>query len=192
MEQIVEIINRINKGEVGVLPTDTLYGLVAKASNQNAVKKLYDIKSRKDKPGTLIAANINQLVELGFKRRYLTVVEKYWPGAISVVIPLGKTLNYLHQGKQSLAVRIPDKLKLLKILIKTGPLLTSSANLPGQRPAKNIDQAKKYFGKSVDYYVDDGALDNQPSTVIRVVDDTIEVLRKGKVKIDETTGRIIK
>lgn len=185
MQDISELVVKIKNGEVGVLPTDTLYGLVAKASDEEAVFKLYGLKSRNKKPGTLIANSIEQLVELGLKKRYLTTVENYWPGAVSVVIPTGEVLRYLHQGKQSLAVRIPKDKELTKLLTKTGALLTSSANLPGEEPATTLQEAKAYFGDKLDFYVDGGELNGAPSTVIRVVDDVVEVLREGRVKINE-------
>lgn len=172
-------------GAIGVIPTDTVYGVVAKAVDHDAVRKLYELKSRENKPGTLIAADIDQLVELGLKRRYLTAVEQFWPGAVSVIIPAADpALKYLDQGKMSLAVRIPKDEKLQRLLKKTGLLLTTSANPPGKDPAPTIDQAKKHFGGQVDFYVDGGDLsDRQPSTVIRIVDDAIEVLRPGAVQV---------
>ena len=179
--QYREAEDYLNAGKVGILPTDTLYGLVAKASDEGAVKRLYSLKNREQKPGTLIAGSIEQLVELGLKRRYLTAVEVYWPGAVSVVIPTGPILSYLHQGKYSLAVRIPDNSELKNLLQKTGVLVTSSANKPGEPPAKNIIEAKTYFGNTVDFYINGGELIGEPSTVIRVVDDAVEVLREGKV-----------
>lgn len=185
-----QAISLINEGKVGVIPTDTVYGLCAAANDESAVKKMYKLKARENKPGTLIAANIDQLVELGIKKRYLKPVEHYWPNPISVVIPTGFTLEYLHQGKQSLAIRIPKDKQLQELLLQTGPLITTSANLPGQPPAEDIKQAEEYFGGEVDYYVDGGQLQNQASTIIRVVDDAVEVLREGSVKIDEETGRI--
>jgi L-threonylcarbamoyladenylate synthase len=173
-------------GAVGILPTDTVYGLIARASDEAAVSRLYELKSREQKPGTIIAASLDQLVELGMKARYLKAVEQFWPGAVSVVIPCGPELAYLHQGKLSLAVRIPDNTSILNMLTKTGPLLTSSANHPGQPVANTAEEAEHYFGNSVDFYVDGGDLsDHQPSTVIRIVDDAIEILREGAVKIQE-------
>lgn len=112
----------------GVIPTDTVYGVVARAADKVAVARLYELKRREHKPGTLIAASIDQLVELGVKRRYLQPVAQFWPGAVSVVIPCGPDLEYLHQGVQSLAMRIPDDEQLRSLLEKTGPLITSSAN----------------------------------------------------------------
>jgi L-threonylcarbamoyladenylate synthase len=177
-------------GAVGVIPTDTVYGLVSRATDAVAVERMYKIKKRDAKPGTLIAANIDQLVALGIKRRYLTAVEQWWPGALSVVIPCGDELAYLHRGMRSLAVRIPDKPELIQLLEQTGPLATTSANDPGQPTANTVEDARRYFGDAVDFYVDGGDMSGHvPSTVVRIVDDAIEVLRDGAVKIDEN-GRL--
>src|SRR4051812_1095885 len=156
----------LRPGAVGVMATDTIYGLVARAADTAAVERLYALKGRENKPGTLIAADIKQLEELGLKHRYLKAVEQFWPGAVSVIIPAADPkLEYLHQGRMSLAVRVPDDQKLLGLLEETGPLLTSSANRPGESPAVNIGQAKAYFGDQVDFYEDGGDLSGrQPST----------------------------
>ncbi|HET6924941.1 MAG TPA: L-threonylcarbamoyladenylate synthase [Candidatus Saccharimonadales bacterium] len=173
-------------GCVGVLPTDTVYGLVARAADESAVKRLYDLKFREGKPGTIIAASTDQLVGLGLKARYLKAVEQFWPGAVSVIIPCGPELTYLHEGKFSLAVRIPDNQELLNLLSKTGPLLTSSANHPGEPTATTLEQANAYFNGNVDFYIDGGDLSNHlPSTIIRIVDDAIEIIRQGAVKVQE-------
>src|SRR5690606_23553234 len=127
--------SQLQNGAVGIIPTDTVFGLVCSAYNLEAVNKLYALKKREHKPGTLIATNIDQLVELGIKKRYLTAVERFWPNPISVVIPTGFQLGYLDLGKMSLAVRIPKNGTLHKLLLKTGPLLTTSANMPGEKPA---------------------------------------------------------
>lgn len=173
-------------GAIGVIPTDTVYGVVARASDMAAVNRLYELKKRNAKPGTLIAASLSQLEELGLKHRYLKAVEQYWPGAISVIIPVADpSLKYLHQGKMSLAVRIPDDQELLKLLEQTGPLLTSSANHPGEPTATTMLQAKKYFSENVDFYIDGGDLSkNLPSTIIQILDDAVDVIRPGAVKID--------
>lgn len=187
-----KLVELIHGGAVGVLPTDTIYGLVANAKDPAAAERLYKLKDREQKPGTIIAASIDQLVDLGIPRRYLKAIEQYWPGSISVIVPSEANLNYLHLGKFSLACRIPSSPQIQKLLTQTGPLLTSSANHPGQPPANSVDEAVDYFGDKVDYYVDGGDLSNRPpSTIIRVVDDAVEVLREGAVKIDEASGEII-
>lgn len=176
----------LTPGTIGVIPTDTVYGVVANAADPKAVERLYVLKKREAKPGTLVAASINQLADLGIKLRYLTAVQQFWPGPVSVVIPCGEDLAYLHGGLRSLAVRIPADLELRTFLEQTGPLLTSSANQPGEPPANTIEEARDYFDDGVDFYIDGGNLSGHaPSTVIRMVDDAIEVLRQGAVKINE-------
>lgn len=173
-------------GTVGVLPTDTLYGVVARAQDMAAVARLYRLRQRVHKPGPIIAAGIDQLVELGLKRRYLMPFEQFWPGPVSAVVPCGPELECLHQGTYTLAVRIPAYRALRELLAKTGPLMTTSANRPGEPASVTVDEAKTYFGSRVDFYVDGGDYTGRaPSTVIRMLDDAIEVLREGAVKINE-------
>ena len=182
-----EVADRLHTvGAIGVIPTETVYGVVARAQDPQAVARLYTLKQRERKPGTIIAASIDQLVDLGVKRRYLTAVERFWPGAVSVIIPCGSTLAYVHQGVQSVAVRIPASERLQELLQHTGPLVTSSANQPGEPVSTIVSEAKAYFGDAVDFYVDGGDLSgNLPSTVIRMIDDAIEVVRPGAVHINE-------
>lgn len=184
------LVALLRDGAVGVLPTDTVYGLVCRSDNKEAVARLYALKHRHHKPGTIIAAKLQPLIDLGIRARYLKAVEDFWPNPLSVVIPCDDTLDYLHTGKHSLAVRIPADKTLTSLLQQTGPLLTSSANQPTEPVATNIAEAQKYFGDQVDFYVDGGTIINHvPSTIIRVIDDAIEVLRQGAVNIDEN-GRI--
>lgn len=182
------LLQQLKDGAVGVLPTDTVYGLVCAANNIESVKRLYGLKHRERKPGTLIAANIEQLVELGIKARYLKSVEQFWPGAVSVETPHG--IDYLSMSTGRQAVRIPDDAPLLALLTSVGPLQTTSANAPGEQVATNASSAERYFGDTVDFYVDGGDLsDRPPSTIIRIIDDAIEVIREGAVKID-ANGRV--
>lgn len=175
----------LKSGAVGVLPGDTVYGLMGIASRPETVAKIFEVKHREKKPGTVIAASVEQLVELGLRRRYLVPVEQYWPGAVSVIIPAGDELTYLHQGLHGLAVRVPSGDDLQKMLQQTGPLMTTSANLAAQPTAVTVKEAQKYFGDAVDFYVDGGDLsDRLPSTILRIIDDAIEVLRQGAVQVN--------
>jgi len=186
-----EIRDLLMAGAVGVMPSDTIYGVMCRAADESATDRLYKLKSREHKPGTVIAANIDQLIALGIKARYLKAVEQFWPGKVSVEIP--NQVVYLNQGTGRQAFRLVDgPIELIKVLNQTGPLLTSSANHPGEPPANTIAEAQNYFGDTADFYVDGGDLSGrEPSTVIRIVDDAIEVIRRGAVTIDESTGRII-
>lgn len=180
-----DIAKLFKKGSVGVLLTDTIYGICARVEDLEAVQKLYTLKNRHNKPGTVIAYSIEQLVELGIKYRYLSVFKEYWPNPLSVVVPVSSKLDYLDQKKGSLAVRLPKDNRIQKILKLTGPLITSSANLPQEPFAKNVEEARSYFGDKVDFYVDSGDSKNhQPSTIVRMIDDEIEILRDGEFKFN--------
>lgn len=184
-QHIQVIADYLHGGNPAVVPTDTVYGLVARAADPTAVQRLYELKNRVKKPGTLIAASIDQLVELGIPRRYLTAVADYWPNPISVIVPSTPELDYLDQGVDTLAVRIPSDEQLRALLELTGPLMTSSANQPGEPEATTIQAAQAYFGERIGLYADGGTREGVPSTVIRVIDDAVEVLREGTIKISE-------
>lgn len=167
-------------GNVGVIPTDTVYGLVAAASDKQAAVRLYKLKQREGKPGTLIAANISQLVELGLDEVSLRVAEKFWPNPLSVIIPASPNLGYLDQGLGALAVRIPVDQPLRELLQATGPLITSSANQPGKPPANTLREAQAYFGGEVDFYLDGGDLSGrESSTVARISNGRLQIVRPG-------------
>jgi len=184
-------VRLLQGGKVGIMATDTVYGIVCLASDEAAVNRLYKIKHREHKPGTIIAANSQQLIDLGVKARYIRAVEQFWPGAVSVKIPLDPKLEYLQQGVGDGAFRVVADETVRATLEQTGPLNTTSANMPGEPTARNIKEAMDCFGDTVDFYVDGGNLtDRPPSTVIRIIDDAIEVVREGAVKISDS-GRII-
>lgn len=173
----------LTSGAVGILPTDTIYGLVARAVDASAVQRLYSLKSREAKPGTIIAANVEQLFQLGADPTQLASVKQWWPGPVSAVIVMNGN-SYLHQNVGDVAMRVVDNFKLRTLLEQTGPLATSSANLPGQPPAATIEEAYAYFGESVDFYLDGGTITNVlPSTIIRPSSNGVEILRQGSVRI---------
>jgi L-threonylcarbamoyladenylate synthase len=178
-------IGILKQGGVGVMPTDTVYGLVARAEDRTAVARMYALKDRDHKPGTVIAASVQQLVELGVPKDHLDKVSKWWPNPLSVETPLGDNLSYLHQDTGRQGFRVVADETVRSVLEQTGPLVTSSANHPGKPGSITVEEAVDYFGDRVDFYVDGGNLAGRaPSTIIKITDDgSIEVIRDGAVKI---------
>jgi len=179
------LITLIANGAVGVLPTDTVYGLVAAIRSPQAVTKLYATKPRELAPGTIIAASVEDLVSVGFHLDQLKQVEHYWPAPLSVVLDAKDVNADVKQVRTDLPVRIPNNLALANLLRHTGPLMTTSANAPKQPTSTSVVMAESYFGDSIDYYVDGGDVSNQPpSTIIGIKPDhSIEIYRQGAVKI---------
>lgn len=181
----VELVRVLRNGGVGVLPTDTLYGLVARASDPHAIERLYALKHRERKPGTTIAASVDQLIDLGVDPTLVAQVASYWPGPLSVVFPLDDSLGHIHQGVGESPFRVVADEHLQALLAQTGPLVTSSANQPGEPPAQNYAEAHAYFGDSVDFYVDAGELEKrEPSTIAGIRPNGLRVFRQGAYKLE--------
>jgi L-threonylcarbamoyladenylate synthase len=179
------LIDLITNGAVGVLPTDTVYGLVAAIRSPQAVTKLYATKPRELAPGTIIAASIDDLVSVGFRLDQLEQIKHYWPAPLSVILDAADVNAAVKQVRTELPVRIPNNPVLSNLLKQTGPLMTTSANAPKQPTSTSVAMAESYFGDVVDYYVDGGDLSNRPpSTIIGIKpDNSIEVYRQGAVAI---------
>ena len=177
----------LNSGGIGVIPTDTIYGLVGQALNPDTVEQLYKVRQRKpDKPFIILISQLKdlELFDIQPDEKTRAILGKVWPGKVSIVLPCrSDKFSYLHRGTNTLAFRLPDKKDLIEILKTTEPLVAPSANPEGLEPAHTIEEAKKYFGEEVDFYVDGGRLDSPPSTLIKIVDGEIEVLREGAVKL---------
>lgn len=187
---IKEVAGVIKNGGIAVLPTDTIYGIVGLASDKTAVERIYKLRRRtSSKPMIILASSVEQIAELGVKvtLKQKAIFKKLWPNPVSIVIDCpSQKLHYLHRGKKSLAFRIPNNEFLLNLLKITGPIVAPSANFEGGSPAKNIDQAKKYFTDSVPLYVDTGQLDYPPSTVVKLEKNKLILLRQGATSIPKT------
>jgi len=173
-------INSIKNGGIGIMATDTLYGLVGTALNEKTVGRIYQLKKRRpDKPFIILISDTKELslfdIQLEPQMRQRLV--EYWPGQVSVILPCkSKKFEYLHRGSQTLAFRLPAKQTLRKLLAKTGPLVAPSANPEGMDPAANLKQAKQYFGNKVDFYIR-GKTSTKPSKIIRLIGDKVYVIR---------------
>lgn len=179
-------IKILKNGGVGVIPTDTIYGLVGSALKPGTVKRISDIKNRLDGKGFIVLiSSIEDLKIFGIELTDINKIflNKYWPGKVSVIFAVPKKFEYLDKG-QGLAIRLPDDEDLKEALKQTGPLVAPSANPEGRPPAKNILEARKYFGDQIDFYEDGGNLESLPSTLVRLNGDQVEILRQGAVKIN--------
>lgn len=187
-KKILDILK--NKG-VGVIPTDTIYGIVGSALEEEAVNRIYKLRHRNPKkPMIILISSVYDLKKFGvsLSPKDKEIIKKVWPGKVSVILGLNHggvaKFKYLHRGTKKLAFRLPDFLKLRRLLNKVGPLVAPSANLEGHPPAENISEAQNYFGNQVDFYVDSGPQKSSPSTLIEIQKDKIKILRLGQTKLD--------
>ena len=163
-----KIIKILKAGGVGVMPTDTLYGLVGSAFSKKAIKRIYKLKRRnKKKKLIVLISDLKDFKKFKIKinKEQAKILEKFWPGKVSIIL-------------SGTAFRMPENERLIEILKKTGPLIAPSANPEGLKPAENIMQAKRYFGDQVDFYLNGRRSKNKPSKLVKIKGDKIVVLRK--------------
>lgn len=172
-----EIGEDIKKGLIGVIPTDTIYGIVCSAMNKKSVEKLYKIRKRdSNKPMIILISSIKDLNLFNIKIDK-KIINKYWPGKVSIILPV-ENFEYLHRGKNSLAFRLPDNKNLIKVLKISGPIVAPSANTEGNEPAQTIEEAYNYFQDKIDFYVDCGKLKSRPSKIISLINNKVEIVRR--------------
>lgn len=153
---------------MGVLATDTIYGIVGRAHDRTAVERIYKLKGRSpDKPMIILIGSVEDLELFGVRADGVNLAD-HWPGPVSIILPCDRDdLEYLHRGTKTLAFRLPDKPALRDLLSKTGPLVAPSANPEGHPPARNVEEAKAYFGDQVSIYVG-GEVTGSPSKLIKI------------------------
>lgn len=165
-----------------MIPTDTIYGVSGSALLPKTVERIYRLRQRNPKkPMIILISSFADLKKFGIRidNKTREILKEVWPGAVSVVLPCPlKKFSYLHRGTKTLAVRLPAKKSLHRLLQKVGPLVSTSANPEGKPPAKTIQEAQKYFGEKVNFYVDAGRTTSRHSTLIKIKDGKILVLRK--------------
>jgi len=172
------IVRLLRAGAIGVLRTDTLYGIVAKADNERAVEHVYAVKQRTpSKSPIVLIASVDQLFDV-YDETVLFRLNELWPGKNSVILPSGSAPSWIVRDNASVAYRIPDNEALRTLLRQTGPLIAPSANPEGEPPALSVEEAKRYFGNEVDFYVDGGVVhDDTPSKLYRLREHDLERLR---------------
>jgi L-threonylcarbamoyladenylate synthase len=180
----------VQRGQLVVFPTDTVYGVAADAFDADAVTSLLEAKGRgRDMPPPVLVSAATTLdalaVEVPDYARAL--IEKFWPGPLTVVCKQQSSLRWdLGDSRGTVAVRMPDHPIALELLERTGPLAVSSANLTGRPAATDADQAEEMLGEWVALIVDAGPTPgSDASTIVDVTASPGRVLRRGALSLDE-------
>ncbi|MBI2600671.1 threonylcarbamoyl-AMP synthase [Candidatus Daviesbacteria bacterium] len=186
-EKIEIIGNYLKEGKIGVIPTDTIYGIVGAAFLQETVERIYELRKRsKDKPMIILISSLDDLkkFEIVLTKKQKEFLAKNWPNPLSVVLECkNEKYKYLHRGKDSLAFRVPKDKFLQQILNISGSLVAPSANFEGEKPSETIADAKNYFGQNVGLYIDKGKITSSSSTLVMVLEDgAVKILREGAFK----------
>ena len=179
----------VQRGELVVIPTDTVYGIAADAFDATAVADLLDAKGRgRDMPPPVLvsAATTVDALAVGLPGYARALIEKFWPGPLTLVCRQQPSLQWdLGETRGTVAVRMPDHEVALAVLERTGPLAVSSANLTGRPAALDADAAEEMLGEQVTVIVDAGPVTGgEASTIVDVTGDQGRVLRRGALDLE--------
>lgn len=180
----------LRRGELVVLPTDTVYGVAADAFNPGAVDALLAAKGRgRDMPVPVLVANQEMLAALvgDLPEAAKALTAAHWPGALTVVVRHTPHLSWdLGDARGTVAVRMPDDEIALDLIARTGPLAVSSANRSGHPPATTMLDARLQLGASVAVYLDGGPRPSgTPSSIVDLTGDEPRLLREGALSADQ-------
>ncbi|MFL6002856.1 MAG: L-threonylcarbamoyladenylate synthase [Nocardioides sp.] len=180
----------VQRGQLIVIPTDTVYGIAADAFDADAVKALLAAKGRGREmppPVLISAATTLDALAVDVPDYARALVKEFWPGPLTVVCKQQASLRWdLGDARGTVAIRMPDHEVALELLERTGPLAVSSANKHGQLPARDIDAAEEMLGEDVALLVDAGpTLDLDPSTIVDVTTSPGRVLRRGVLSVKQ-------
>lgn len=186
-----QAIGTLQNGGVIAFPTDTVYGIGASLDHPQALRRIYDLKGRApDKPLPILIARVDVLDSLcpDVDERLVDLAEQFWPGALTIVIPAaGHLPAEVKAPDNTIGVRLPNHSIPLTIAERAGgAIATTSANISGLDAAHTAGEIRDAFGTQIDLILDGGfAPQENPSTVIRVVDGEIVVLREGVIREGE-------
>ncbi|SDT04527.1 L-threonylcarbamoyladenylate synthase [Microbacterium paraoxydans] len=170
----------IGRGDLIVIPTDTVYGVAADAFSPPAVQRLLDAKGRgRNQPPPVLVGTKETLTALAeaVPEPVQRLVDAFWPGGLTIVLPAQPSLVWdLGETQGTVAVRMPEGRVVLELLAETGPLAVSSANLTGKAAAISALDAEKMLGDSVAVYLDDGMSRNGVASTIV---DATSLVRRG-------------
>ena len=187
-EGIRKSVEIIENGGVIIFPTDTVYGIGCNPYDANAVKKIYEIKSReKIKSLPVLASSIQIVKQISIIDEFTeNIIKKYWPGPLTLILKLkDKNLKKSLNLEDKIAVRIPNSECTLKLLNKCNLLVGTSANVSGDSSFTDPQECMKNV-KNYDVFVDGGTITSKgESTIIEIENEKIRIIREGALKKED-------
>ncbi|UQA94139.1 L-threonylcarbamoyladenylate synthase [Streptomyces halobius] len=185
----------VRRGELVVLPTDTVYGIGADAFNREAVDGLLRAKGRgRAMPSPVLVASPGALYDLvtDVSEQGRALVEEFWPGGLTLVARHLPSLDWdLGETHGTVAVRMPSHPVALDLLAETGPMAVSSANLTGQPSPQDCDAAQGMLGDSVAVYLDGGVTEATVASSIVDLTGTAPVLKRAGAISAERLRKVV-
>ena len=188
------IKQELEKGGAVVLPTETVYGLFAKALDEKAVDHVYQLKRRpRDKALNLNVASLADILNFSKNQPpYLQqLVEKFLPGPLTIILKANdKVPDWVNSGLPTVGFRMPSHPITLELIREFGPLIGPSANISGRASGISFQEILKDFDQEVLGLEDDEYLTGQDSTIINLSGSKLKILRQGSITREDILAKI--
>ncbi len=179
------IEKELEAGRAVILPTETVYGIFAKALDQEAVEYIYELKRRPRKKALNLNVADEEDVRIYSKNQpsYLTkLIESFLPGPLTIILQANeKVPEWIHSGMSTVGFRMPAHPKTLELIRKYGPLVGPSANLSGHASGTKYEAIVKEFDQVIPGFEDDAFLTGQDSTILDISGTKARILRQGSI-----------
>ncbi len=180
-------VSTLKEGGIVAFPTETYYGLAVDPENEEALKRLFDVKRRDpDKAILVLISEMGQLSRLArdIPKQYRPLMRRYWPGPLTLIFPAHANLSSrLTCNTGTVGVRISSHPIAQTFCRAWGqPLTATSANISGKKPAESAAAVRKGLGDMVDFIIDGGQSPaGECSTIVGLQGDQLILIRAGKI-----------
>lgn len=181
---IEKIINELEKGNLVITPTDTIYGIMGDATNEETIKKIYRIKRRPyNKPLILLMDSYDMVKEYtkNITNEEDILIKEFTPGLVTIILEKNeKVSNLITANSNYVGIRIPANQELLEIIKKLGkPVISTSANISDEEVITNISQLDKELKDNIDYLYDGGEVTAKSSAIVKFKNHKLQIIREG-------------
>lgn len=189
MKSKKQLRESLDNGEAIVLPTETVYGLFAKALDESAVNHVYELKNRpREKAMNLNVASYEDILSYSKEQpKYLKqLYDAFLPGPLTIILKANDQVpKWINSGLATVGFRLPNHPVTRELIQAEGPLIGPSANKSGQESGRHFDDIRAQFDFQVTGYRDDNALLGVDSTILDLSVSPSRILRQGKITKDD-------
>lgn len=197
-DELDEVVDIIKRDGIVVFPTETVYGIGGNALSENVINNIYNIKKRpQEKALNILVKNKEEIKKYAYISNELEeeIIDKFMPGPITIILKKRKSQipDLLTGNNDTIGIRIPDNDIVKKILEKCNlPIAAPSANISGKPSSIRLEDIKPDFDGKVDAFIDGGKCkQNISSTIVKVIDGNIKILREGIISIKDINEKIM-
>lgn len=195
--ELIDIVNIIKQNGIIVFPTETVYGIGGNALSEEVIKRIYNIKQRpRNKALNILVKNKEEIEKYAYISNKIEekIIDNFMPGPITIILKKKKSQisDLLTANNDTIGIRIPDNNIVKRILEECNlPLAAPSANISGKPSSIKLEDIKEDFDNKVEAFIDGGVCaENISSTIIKVIDGKVKILRKGTISVDDINKKL--